>query len=88
MLNILFIADVVGSPGRDLVRALLPDLNRRYDLALVVCNGENAAQGFGLTKETAAELFRAGVDVLGGVVAVDVGLLGGVSVVVGVVVGV
>jgi len=66
MTNILFIADVIGSPGRDVVQALLPDLKRRHDVHLTICNGENAAGGFGLTRETAAGLFDAGVDVLTG----------------------
>jgi hypothetical protein len=64
--NLLFIADVIGSPGRDVVRGLLPDLRRRYALDLVVGNGENAAGGFGLTRDSAAALFEAGVDVLTG----------------------
>ncbi|HKQ59550.1 MAG TPA: TIGR00282 family metallophosphoesterase, partial [Candidatus Eisenbacteria bacterium] len=66
MLNILFIADVIGAPGRDVVQALLPELKRRYALDLVVCNGENSAGGFGLTRDSAAGLFEAGVDVLTG----------------------
>ena len=66
MLNILFIADVIGSPGRDVVQALLPELKRRHALDLVVCNGENSAGGFGLTRDSAAGLFSAGVDVLTG----------------------
>jgi len=66
MLNLLFIADVIGSPGRDVVRALLPDLRRRHDLALVVCNGENAAGGFGLTRDSASSLYATGIDVLTG----------------------
>ena len=66
MLNLLFIADVIGSPGRDVVRALLPELRRRYGAALVVCNGENSAGGFGLTQDSARQLFSAGVDVLTG----------------------
>jgi hypothetical protein len=66
MPNILFIADVIGAPGRDVVRALLPDLKRRYAVDLVVCNGENAAGGFGLTRDSASALFAAGVDVLTG----------------------
>jgi metallophosphoesterase (TIGR00282 family) len=66
MTNILFIADVIGSPGRDVVQALLPGLRRRHDVHLVICNGENAAGGFGLTRETAAGLYGAGVDVLTG----------------------
>ncbi|HEY3215573.1 MAG TPA: TIGR00282 family metallophosphoesterase [Candidatus Eisenbacteria bacterium] len=66
MLNLLFIADVIGGPGRDVVRALLPDLRRRYGVGLVICNGENAAGGFGLTRDSAESLFDAGVDVLTG----------------------
>ena len=66
MLNILFIADVIGAPGRDVVQALLPELKRRHALDLVVCNGENAAGGFGLTRDSAGGLFAAGIDVLTG----------------------
>ena len=66
MLNLLFIADVIGSPGRDVLRALLPELKRRHAVDLVVCNGENAAGGFGLTRDSASSLFAAGVDVLTG----------------------
>ena len=66
MLNVLFIADVIGSPGRDVVQALLPGIRRRHEIGLVVCNGENSAGGFGLTRDSAAGLFDAGVDVLTG----------------------
>src|SRR5437867_3141337 len=66
MPNLLFIADVIGSPGRDVLRALLPGLRRRLDAHLVIANGENAAAGFGLTRDVARELFEAGVDVLTG----------------------
>src|SRR2546430_14139265 len=66
MPNLLFIADVIGSPGRDVLRALLPGLKRRLDVHLVICNCENAAAGFGLTRDVARELFDAGVDVLTG----------------------
>ncbi|HET9326771.1 MAG TPA: TIGR00282 family metallophosphoesterase [Candidatus Eisenbacteria bacterium] len=66
MLNVLFIADVIGSPGRDVVQALLPALRRRHEIGLVVCNGENSAGGFGLTRDSASALFDAGVDVLTG----------------------
>src|SRR6266511_3747468 len=66
MLNLLFIADVIGSPGREALRALLPGLRRRHDVHLVVCNAENSAAGFGLTRDVARELFEAGADVLTG----------------------
>lgn len=66
MTNLLFIADVIGSPGRETVKALLPELRRRHDLHLVICNAENSAAGFGVTREVARELFEAGCDVLTG----------------------
>jgi metallophosphoesterase (TIGR00282 family) len=64
--NLLFVADVIGSPGRDVLRALLPDLKRRHDLHLVICNCENSAAGFGVTKDVARDLFESGCDVLTG----------------------
>jgi len=64
--NLLFIADVVGSPGREVMRAVLPALRRRLEVDLVICNCENSAAGYGCTRESAADLFRAGADVLTG----------------------
>ncbi len=66
MTTLLFVADVIGSPGREVLRALLPDLKRRHDLHLVICNCENSAAGFGVTKEVARELFDSGCDMLTG----------------------
>jgi metallophosphoesterase (TIGR00282 family) len=66
MTNLLFIADVIGSPGREAVLALLPELRRRHDVHLVVCNCENSAAGMGVTPDSARELFAAGCDVLTG----------------------
>lgn len=54
----------MGSPGREAVRKLLPDLQREYKLDFTVANAENAAGGSGITPAVAEELFRAGVDVL------------------------
>jgi metallophosphoesterase (TIGR00282 family) len=64
--NILFVADVIGSPGRDVVRALLPALRQRYDVQLVIGNVENAAGGFGLTRDSGEALAAAGFDVFTG----------------------
>jgi metallophosphoesterase (TIGR00282 family) len=61
-LKILFIGDVVGSPGRKIVAQALPRLIRRWELGLVVCNAENAAGGSGLTRKCHEELVEAGVD--------------------------
>jgi metallophosphoesterase (TIGR00282 family) len=66
MTNVLFIADVIGSPGRAAVRHLLPELRRRHDLHLVICNCENSAAGMGVSRDTARELFESGCDVLTG----------------------
>src|SRR6516162_499617 len=63
-LKILFIGDVVGSPGRRMVAQTLPRLIPRWQIGLVVCNAENAAGGSGLTVRCYEELADAGVDVL------------------------
>ncbi len=63
-MQILAIGDVIGKPGRQAVRKLLPQLRGQYALDLVIVNGENAAGGLGLTPATAQELLDGGVDVL------------------------
>ena len=63
-LRVLFVADVVGHPGRDAVKAILPALKKELRPHLTVLNGENAAGGFGLTAKIAAELKGAGADVI------------------------
>lgn len=63
-MNILFIGDIVGSPGRGAVKELLPGLKKEYKLDFVVANAENAAGGSGITARVADELFDSGVDVL------------------------
>jgi len=63
-MNILFIGDIVGSPGREAVRELLPELQKEYKLDFVIANAENAAGGSGITPKIAQELFEAGVNVL------------------------
>lgn len=62
--KILFIGDIVGSPGRQAVTRELHRLIDRYRIDLVIANGENAAGGFGITEEKARELFSLGIDVL------------------------
>jgi metallophosphoesterase (TIGR00282 family) len=63
-LRVLFIGDIVGSPGRAGLAAAMPDLRRDHSPSLVIANGENIAGGLGITEKTAAELFDAGVDVI------------------------
>src|SRR5436309_15312583 len=62
--KILFVADVVGHPGRDAVKAILPALKKELRPNLTIVNGENAAGGFGLTAKIAAELKACGADVI------------------------
>jgi metallophosphoesterase (TIGR00282 family) len=63
-MKILFIGDIVGSPGRGAVAGLLPQLLKEHRLDFVIANAENAAGGSGITRKVADELFGAGVDVL------------------------
>jgi 2',3'-cyclic-nucleotide 2'-phosphodiesterase len=62
--KLLFIGDIVGEPGRRAVRQLVPVLRARHGLHVVIANGENSAGGSGITPETAAEIYAAGVDVI------------------------
>ena len=57
---------MIGAPGREVVKALLPALRERYDAHLVLCNVENSAGGFGLNRESGEVLAAAGVDVFTG----------------------
>jgi len=63
-MNVLFIGDIVGSPGREAVKQILPGLKKEYDLDFSIANAENAAGGSGITAGVAQELFAAGLDVL------------------------
>jgi metallophosphoesterase (TIGR00282 family) len=61
---VLLLGDVIGSPGRKAVEALLPDLRDERGIDFATANGENLAGGMGLTPSTAEALFAAGVDVI------------------------
>ena len=63
-MNILFIGDIVGRPGRELVRRGLRGLIERHGVDLVIANVENAAAGFGITKDIGDTLLEYGVDVM------------------------
>lgn len=62
--KLLFIGDIIGKPGRQVISRELHRLVDRYMVDLVIANGENAAGGFGITEETANELYKCGIDVL------------------------
>lgn len=63
-LNILFLGDVVGRPGRQAIRDHLPALIKSEKIDFVVTNGENAAAGFGITQSICQELYDAGTNVI------------------------
>jgi metallophosphoesterase (TIGR00282 family) len=63
-MNILFVADVFGVPGRRAVEEQLPRLREEHDVAFCVVNGENVADGSGITPRLADRLLAAGADVI------------------------
>jgi 2',3'-cyclic-nucleotide 2'-phosphodiesterase len=63
-MTILFIGDIVGRPGRDLVQKGLRALVDHYDVDLTIANAENAAAGFGLTRDIGQTLLDWGIDVM------------------------
>jgi 2',3'-cyclic-nucleotide 2'-phosphodiesterase len=65
-MRILFIGDIVGSPGRQIVHDRLADIVSQRQIDLVIANGENAASGFGITPRLADELLGMSIDVLTG----------------------
>lgn len=64
VLDLLFIGDIVGRPGREAVQRTLDGLRQTGLPDVVIANGENAAGGFGLTRETYHELLNMGVSVI------------------------
>ncbi|HWO47730.1 MAG TPA: YmdB family metallophosphoesterase, partial [Solirubrobacterales bacterium] len=63
-MRVLFIGDVVGSPGRQGLREAMPGLREEHSPDLVIVNGENSAGGVGITERTADDLFESGADVI------------------------
>src|SRR5918992_4100736 len=63
-MRLLFIGDIVGSPGRNGLAKAMPGLRERWQPDLVIANGENSAGGLGITEKTAREIFDVGVDVI------------------------
>ena len=63
-LKALILGDVIGQPGCRALFIGLPELVRRFGADLVIANGENAADGFGLTPDIAERMFKSGVHVI------------------------
>lgn len=63
-MRILFIGDVVGKLGRQMIHQYLPQLKTKYRPQVTIVNAENAAHGRGITEEQYKELLQSGVDVI------------------------
>jgi metallophosphoesterase (TIGR00282 family) len=63
-MHILFIGDIFGRPGRNIVKDRLSGLVKDHAIDLVIANGENSAGGFGITGALAEDLFELGIDVI------------------------
>jgi len=63
-MKVLFVADVVGKPGRAGLARAMPGLRERHAPDLVIVNGENSAGGLGITEKTGEDLFSIGADVI------------------------
>jgi len=64
--KLLFIGDIVGRPGREMIKEHLGMLKERFEVDFVIANYENASHGFGLSAKNAQELFSYGIDCLTG----------------------
>lgn len=65
-MKIAFIGDIVGRPGRTMIKEHLTKLRREHEIDFVIANYENASHGFGVTLKNAQELFALGIDVMSG----------------------
>src|SRR5687767_16010620 len=63
-MKILFIGDIVGKPGRELLRKGLRNLVGYHGVDFVIANAENSAAGFGITKDIGDTILGYGVDVM------------------------
>lgn len=61
-MKILFFGDIVGRPGREAVKKVLPELKERWKPDFILANAENIAHGAGVTREKVEEMVKAGVD--------------------------
>jgi len=65
-LRLLFIGDIIGKPGRVMVKHHLPKIKEKYSVDFVVANYENVSHGFGMTPKNYKELKNSGIDVMTG----------------------
>ena len=65
-MRIGFIGDIVGRPGRKIIKENLIKIKKEFEIDFVIANGENASHGFGLTTTSCSELLKAGIDIITG----------------------
>ncbi|MEA3290355.1 MAG: TIGR00282 family metallophosphoesterase [Campylobacterota bacterium] len=65
-MKLAFIGDIVGRPGRKIIKQRLSVLKEKYNIDFIIANGENASHGFGLTVKNANELFNCSIDLITG----------------------
>ena len=63
-MKILFVADIIGRPGRRAAAEWIPRLREKYEVGLCIANGENVAGGLGITENIGKKLHRYGIDVI------------------------
>ena len=64
LLNIFFVGDIVGQPGLELALTLVPNYVKKYDVDLLIINGENTTEGKGIAEEHAKKIFELGTHVI------------------------
>lgn len=65
-MRIAFIGDIVGRPGRKIIKENLGKIKEEYEIDFIIANGENASHGFGLTVKNCNELLKSNIDVITG----------------------
>lgn len=63
-MKIIFFGDIVGQPGRQALKKIIPQWQKKYQPDLILANGENSAHGLGITEKTLKEILEAGVDLI------------------------
>jgi metallophosphoesterase (TIGR00282 family) len=66
LINILFVGDIIGKPGLNFVETWLPGIIQKYKVDVLIVNGENVADGKGITQKEGEVLFKLGVSVVTG----------------------
>ena len=61
-MKVLFFGDIIGKPGREAVKKILPKWKKEYEPDLIIANCENLAHGAGVTEKSLNEILKAGVD--------------------------